>query len=145
MRPLEPTLSIHFSPSEDGYNVRLAGPQVGEFRGEFAPPYNLATWEAILYALEPGFNLAETENAKQAALRPLGDIGRLHQTVGDALSACLLADKSVRDGLDRSLSLAEGSRLTLPVEFRFAEGCDDLVALPWELLYYKDRFLVADT
>ena len=85
MRPLEPTLSIHFSPSEDGYNVRLAGPQVGEFRGEFAPPYNLATWEAILYALEPGFNLAETENAKQAALRPLGDIGRLHQTVGKSL------------------------------------------------------------
>jgi hypothetical protein len=146
MERTEHTLTLRFN-TVDGqtYRLDLEGPDVGERRGEFAPSYDPVTWQAILLALEPDFVLGEADEATRTTLQNLGDLKRLHQTVGSALADALLASEEIRAGFDAALGLAERSRRPLPVEMHFGQGCDALAVLPWELLHHKDRFLVADT
>jgi len=142
----EQQLTIRFSTLDGStYRLDLGGPEVGEWSGRFAPPYDVATWHAIGQALEPFFRLDEADEATRAALRPLGNLDGLPCTVGAALAGALLADEGVRRGFDVALSRAEARRQPLPVELRFGAGCDRLAGLPWELLHHKGRFLVADT
>ncbi len=146
MKHSEHTLIIRFSTVDDrAYRVDLEGPEVGDRHGEFSPPYDPATWVAILRALEPAFSLEEADEATQAALKPLGDLAGLQHTVGTALADALLADEGARAGFDVALSIAEKARRPLSIEVQFGQGCDSLAAMPWELLRYKDRFLVGDT
>ena len=51
-------------------------------------------------------------------------VGQLLETIGDALSKALLADKTMADGFGNALSQALRQRQPLPVELRFGEGCD---------------------
>ena len=140
------TLTIRFSTLDDHTTrLQLARPDLGEARGRFALPYDVATWRAIMLALEPQFELEKADEATRAALQPLGDLKKLPQTAGAALAGGLLADEEIRTGFEVALGLAEGRRQALPVELRFGIGCDPLAALPWELLTHKERFLVADT
>ena len=146
MTPAVSTLTIRFSTADRAtYRVDLEGPDVGERHGPFAPPYTAATWQAIMLALEPGFVLSQADKTIQAALKPLGDIAVLPRKAGEALANALLADEEVRLGFAVALGRAEAMRRPLPVEMRFGAGCDALAALPWELLHYRDRFLLADT
>ena len=81
MTPAVSTLTIRFSTAGSAtYRVDLEGPDVGERRGPFAPPYTAATWQAIMQALEPGFVLSQADKTIQAALKPLGDIAVLPRT-----------------------------------------------------------------
>lgn len=146
MAPTVATLTVRFSTVNAGaYRVDLEGPDVGERHGPFALPYTGTTWQAVMQALEPGFVPAEADKTTQAALKPLGDLAALPRTAGAALANALLADDGVRLGFDVALGRAEAMRRPLPVEMRFGAGCDVLAALPWELLHYRDRFLLADT
>jgi len=139
-------LTIQFSRPDDAtYHLQLKGPAAGELRGSFVTPYNPATWRAIMLALAPGFVLADAEPETQAALQPLGDLKRLPQTAGSALTEALLADKPIRNAFGVCLSGAHGRRQALPLELRFGAGCDALAGLPWELLHHDEHFLVADT
>ena len=146
MTPTNQPLTIRFSTLDDHTTrLQLARPDLGEARGRFVLPYDVATWRAIMRALEPQFELEKADEATRAALQPLGDLKRLPQTAGAALAGGLLADEEMRTGFEVALGLAEGRRQALPVELRFGLDCDPLAALPWELLHHKERFLVADT
>ena len=147
------TLTIQFTPppidpphtATPTYTVRLRSPDVGEASAPMTRPWDLPTWRAIQLALEPNFTYADAPPELRAILDNVGDPRHLKQTVGEGLTAALLEDKSVCSLFDRALALAASNRATLPVELRFAEGCDEVAALPWELIRYEDRFLVADT
>ena len=79
-------ITLRFYPLDDqAYRLRLSGLEVGEARGNFAPPYDAATWQAIARALEPGFDPEQAGPETRAALQPLGDLERLHRTVGAVL------------------------------------------------------------
>ncbi len=129
MKQPEPTLTLGFS-TRDGqtYRLDLRGSAVGEARGQFTPPYDPATWQAVMLALEPGFVVEEADQATRAALQPLGDLAWLPETVGAALARALLADEAIRLGFGSALSMAEKRRQPLPVEMRFGPGCDVLEA-----------------
>jgi tetratricopeptide (TPR) repeat protein len=146
MNHSEHLLTIRFR-TLDGqtYHLDLEGSEGGEARGSFVLPYDVATWRAIALALEPFFELAEADAATQAVLQPLGHLDQLPRTVGLALATALLAGEGIRMGFDAALSAAEGRRQPLRVNLHFGAGCDRLAALPWELLYHRGRFLVADT
>ena len=79
MTPAVSTLTIRFSTAGSAtYRVDLEGPDVGERRGPFAPPYTAATWQAIMLALEPGFMQAEAErHAVAIAHEGIAGYGRL--------------------------------------------------------------------
>ncbi|MFQ5343221.1 MAG: CHAT domain-containing protein, partial [Anaerolineae bacterium] len=142
----DPKITIRFSTTAGHpYRVDLAGPSVGDFDGDFTPPYDPATWRAIMCALEPGFTLDDADAATRTALQPLGDLKRLPETVGKALAGALLASPGIARGFGVALSMAEKRRQPLPVEMHFGGGCDHLAAMPWELLHHTGRFLVADT
>lgn len=146
MKHMPHMVTIRFSTVDvQSYRLDLEGPQVGERHSDFTAPYDSATWGAVTHALEPGFRLDDADEATQAALQPLGDVARLQQTVGTALAGALLADEGIRADFGLALTIAEKARQPLFVELQFGPGCDPLAALPWELLYYKGRFLVADT
>ncbi len=139
-------LTITLHPEEgDTYRVRVEGPAVGEAAGTFTLPYDRATWTAILQALEPGFDLASATPETRAALAPLGDPAGLPETAGRGLADALLADATVRSLFDRALGRAEARRQPLPVSLHIGSGADALAGLPWELLHYRGRFLLADT
>ena len=81
MKHNEHTLTIRFSTVDDqAYRVDLEGPKVGDRHGEFSPPYDPATWVAILRALDPAFTVEEVDDATRAALKPLGDLARLDES-----------------------------------------------------------------
>ena len=148
-RPTAPhpvRFSFYADEPADGPTCRLSleGRGIGERHASFTPPYDLPTLQALLQALEPGFDPAEADPSLVERLAPLGDPARLPQTVGDALGAALLAGESIRQGFHVALTLAQKARHPLPVELRFGPGTDLLAALPWELLRYRDRFLVAE-
>jgi hypothetical protein len=66
-------LTIRFSARDDQpYLLHLEGPDVGERRGTFTPPYTPTTWAAIMRALEPGFALDTADDATRANLTSLG-------------------------------------------------------------------------
>jgi tetratricopeptide (TPR) repeat protein len=139
-------ITIKFHPAQDHtYQVDLTGPQGQQYGGQFILPYDPPTWTTILRALEPDFTLDRADDDIRAALQPLGDLGRLPQTIGQALAEGLLADPDLLAGFNVALRQAEEARQPLPVTLHFGYDCDLLAALPWELLYHKDRFLVADT
>ena len=139
-------ITIKFHPAQDyTYQVALTGSQGQDYGGQFTLPYDPPTWTAILRALEPGFDIARADDNIRATLQPLGDLSRLPQTVGQALAKGLLADPDLLTGFNVALRQAEEARQPLPVTLRFGYDCDLLAALPWELLYHQDRFLVADT
>jgi hypothetical protein len=145
MKPIQGlTLGLHML-ADGTYRVHLEGPQVGERRAAFAPPYSPEVWHAISLGLEPTFDIDQAPPETQDALRSLGHPRRLHQTIGAALAGALLAGEQIELGFDSALASAEAARQPLPVELRFGGGCDALAALPWELLYHSGRFLVADT
>lgn len=76
-------ITIRFYPaSGDALAVELTCDDGSTYQGTFAPPYDAATWAAILRALEPGFDLAQADDAIRSTLRPLGDLARLQETVG---------------------------------------------------------------
>lgn len=144
------TLIIRFAPAaREGaattYHVDLDSPEVGQAHGDFVLPFAPTTQVAIQQALAPNFVLAEADAATQAALQALGPLSQLHQQVGEALGQALCASPDVASLFNRALGLATGQRQSLPVELRFGAGCDAVAALPWELLRYEGRFLVADT
>ena len=97
-----------------------------------------------MLALEPGFVLSEADKTVQAALEPLGDIAVLPARAARRWRTPCWPEE-VRLGFAVALGPAEAMRRPLPVEMRFGAGCDGLAALPWELLCYRDRFLLADT
>jgi hypothetical protein len=141
-----PRLTLSFSTTGGpSYLLRLKSALAGERSAELVPPYDDATWRAILPALEPGFDLERAGDDVQEALAAVGDLDRLHETVGVALAEALLAGEGLRGGFDRALAAAEARRQPLPVELRFGQGCNALAALPWELLHHRGRFLVSDT
>jgi hypothetical protein len=111
MNRTEHKLTIRFG-AVDGqtYHLELEGPDVGQRRGSFAPPYDPATWQTISCALEPTFAIEEADEATKAALQSLGEPGRLLETVGEALAGALLADEEIREGFEVALALAEKSR-----------------------------------
>ena len=125
--------------------VELTCDDGSAYRGAFTPPYPPETWPAILRALEPGFDIAGAGDATRAALRPLGDLTHLPETVGQALGDALFASPNVREGFDVALHLAARERQPLAVTLRFAAECHALAGLPWELLRHDGRFLVADS
>ena len=54
----EDTLTLRFSATDEGtYRLDLEGPDAGERGSGFAPPYDAATWRAVMLALEPNFAL----------------------------------------------------------------------------------------
>ncbi|MEM7133189.1 MAG: tetratricopeptide repeat protein [Chloroflexota bacterium] len=147
-----PLLTIHFATTtttaphnEPVYSVHLNSPAVGDARGEMTVPFNTTTWRAVQFALEPNFDPQDPPKELHPHLEPLGDLTRLKPTIGDILGEALLASPDVRSLFDRALALAAADRQTLPVELRFGEGCDELAALPWELIRYEHGFLVGDT
>lgn len=141
----QPTLAFRFHTADgERYQLMLRGAAAGELPGSFTSPYDPLTWQAVMLALEPNFQWAEAAPEMQAVLQPLGDLARLPEAVGAALAEALLADETIRREFDAALKRAEQSRQPLPIELRFDSGCEILTALPWELLYYNDRFLMAD-
>jgi len=78
---------IQFIPADHNhYQLRLHGPDLGECRGEFSPPYDAPTWQAIAQALEPQFDWHRATQETRAALQPLGDLTDPPQTFGQALT-----------------------------------------------------------
>lgn len=140
-------LSIRFQPIEyDTYRVALSGPDIGEAAGHMTLPFDAATRRAIWRALTPNYRAdAPGNRAAEARLADLGDRSRLAENVGRRLTDALLAAPEVRTAFSTAISLAMGERTPLPVELRFGNGCDEVAALPWELLHYRDHFLVSGT
>ncbi|MEM7133188.1 MAG: tetratricopeptide repeat protein [Chloroflexota bacterium] len=130
---------------EPVYSIHLNSSAVGNASGEMSVPFNMTTWRAVQFALEPNFDPHNLPKELQPHLEPLGNLARLKPTIGDILGEMLLASPDVRSLFDRALAIAAADRQTLPVELRFGEGCDELAALPWELIRYEHRFLVGDT
>jgi hypothetical protein len=61
-------ITLRFYPLDDqAYRLRLSGVAVGEARGDLAPPYDPATWQAIARALEPGFDLEQADAGARLA------------------------------------------------------------------------------
>lgn len=146
MAPSKHTITLKFRALKDhAYSVDLKRLQGEDYGSEFTLPYDPSTWAAIMQALEPGFDTSQTDEETQKALKPLKPLNRLPEIVGKALAEALFADEKMRTGFNVALSKAEATREPLPVELRFGHDCDTLAALPWELLYHKDRFLVADS
>lgn len=141
----QPTLAFRFhTVNGERYQLMLCGAASGELPGSFTPPYDPLTWQAVMLALEPNFQATEADPTVQAALQLLGNLAQMPETVGAALAEALLADEAIQSEFDAALKRAEQSRQPLPIELRFDSGCEILAGLPWELLYYRSRFLVAD-
>ena len=136
---------FRFSNVAGNYRLNLQSPHTGEAGGDFTVPYDLATAQAIQQALTPGFDLEQAKDETRAALKPLGVLRQLPQTVGQSLALALLAAEEVRQGFDVALGVAESERRPLLVEMRFGGDCDEVAALPWEVLHVNGRFLVADS
>lgn len=135
-------LTIRFGVVDDAYIVDLSGPAVGAARGEFSCPYDQATWSAIFRALTPGYR---PDPAVDTLLQPLGTPPKLLKTVGSILAEALLKSDPVRRLFDIAVTRGVKNRVTVPIELRFGDGCDAVAMLPWELLHYEGRFIVADT
>ena len=128
------------------FEVALSGPDIGEAKGTLTLPFDAATRRAIWRALTPNYRPdAPGNRATEALLADLGDRSRLAENVGRRLADALLTTPDVRTGFSTAISLATGERTPLPVEMRFGQDCDEVAALPWELLHYRDHFLVSGT
>jgi hypothetical protein len=143
-------LTIRFSQTTnaDGiptYRVHLDSPDIGQCSATFTLPYTAAQWRAIRAALEPDFQLAQTDAATCAIIQALGSPSQRLECIGDTLTTALLADSVIATNFNRALGFAISQRVPLPIELRFGENCDAIAALPWELLRASRRFLVADT
>ncbi len=128
------------------FEVALSGKDIGEAKGALTLPFDAAMRRAIWRALTPNYRADAPGNRDaEALLAGLGDRSHLAENVGRRLADALLTTPEVRLAFSTAISLAMGERTPLPVEMRFGAGCDDLAALPWELLHYRDHFLVAGT
>ena len=119
----------------------------GEGHGTFTAPFAGQILRAIVRALEPDFDRDAPEDAEVAGV--LTDAGLptgegLLAAVGDRLDAALRASPKVSGIVDVTLGAAQGENGPLHLNLRFGEGCDDVAALPWELLRRDGRFVVAD-
>ena len=140
------SISFRFSALDgDNYRLELRGNRIGELSGVFKAPLDPATWVAVMASLESGSDPFAADPEIRSRLESLGGRKQLPQRVGAALAEALLADDDIRRGFDSAQSNAEADGHILPVELRFGDGSDALASLPWELLYYDNRFLVADT
>jgi len=141
-RPPALVLTLQFTPTPDGAQVRWVGDEVGGFKSTFQAPYRGADLAAVLRALEqqqhPAFALQPAELARLAALGLCGADGalpeNLAQRVGQALYTALISGAGIaalalaqRQAAQTSRPLA--MRLLLPPE------AVELAALPWELLW----------
>ncbi|MBN2394819.1 MAG: tetratricopeptide repeat protein [Anaerolineae bacterium] len=139
------TITVRLYPAGATYAIELTRADESTYQGSFAPLYTPETWAAIQRALEPDFDIAQADDATRKALLPLGNLAHLREIVGQALANALLATDAVREGFDVALHLAARERQALAVTLRFAAECHTLAGLPWELLHYDGRFLVADS
>jgi tetratricopeptide (TPR) repeat protein len=139
------TITVRLYPAGATYAVELTRADESTYQGSFAPLYTPETWAAIQRALEPDFDIAQADDATRKALLPLGNLAHLREIVGQALANALLATDAVREGFDVALHLAARERQPLAVTLCFAAECHTLAGLPWELLHYDGRFLVADS
>jgi hypothetical protein len=143
---MEDSIEFRFSTlDKDRFRLDLRGTQIGEWSGVFRMPFDSATWAAVMASLESGYDPVASDAAARSNLQTLGNRAQLPQSVGAALAEALLEDDGIRQRFNSARNNAEVGRSTLPVELRFGEGCDVLASLPWELMHYDGRFLVADT
>jgi tetratricopeptide (TPR) repeat protein len=141
-------ITLTFRPKQDQpqtYVVDLKGSRGEDYSGAFTLPYTPGIWAAVTDALEPGFAPTQMDDETMQALSPLGQFSKLRETVGKALAEALLANSGLRTGFGVALTQAEAARRPLPVELRFGDDCNELAALPWELLHHNGRFLVSDS
>jgi tetratricopeptide (TPR) repeat protein len=142
-------LKLVFTRSQDGNLLLQAESTTGYMTSSvFFPPFPEESLPAILYALEPEFDLDSGDNpsivaALSAAGLPLD--GDLETAVGEQLDAALRSSSEISVVIDTSLSNAEANRSPLHLNVQFDSGCDLVAALPWELWCHKGRFLVADS
>lgn len=129
---------------EEGYTYRLdlRGSRRQDYTGTFILPYTPKTWTAVLHKLDPAVTLTAEE---YSLLQSLGNISDLPEIAGKALGNALFASEEPRTGFHIALNQSESKRRPLPVLIHFGKNCDLLASLPWELIYYCGRFLVADS
>ena len=135
--------SIQHRPAAT-YRVDLEGPDVGERHGASRRPTSrppgrrsCSHWSRASCWRRP------TRRCRPRSSR--WGISPAPETAGGALGGRPAGRRGGAERLRRGPGPGRGERRPLPVEMRFGAGCDALAALPWELLHYRDRFLVADT
>lgn len=141
-RPPAIVLTLHFSPTPAGAQVRWSADEIGGFTSAFTSPFPGPALPAVLRALEqrqhPGFALEPGDTAQLAALGLLTDDNRLPpdlpRRVGRALYTALVNGQGIAA---MAVAQAQAAQTNRPLALRLLLPPDAvaLAALPWELLW----------
>ncbi len=143
-------MSFHFQTAADvgRLSLTVAGIE-GGVEASFQSPFDTAGRMALAAVLEPGVNVHQMPEILRQKLDKLNMLTKkkslrrkFREQIGVALWEALTADAGIQT-LYHTARGAFGDG-TMPVEFRFDLGSQDLASLPWELLHANGRFLVRD-
>ncbi len=140
-------LTLRFTPTTDGADVRWEAAIIGTVQSNLVTPYPGADLPLVITALDaaqhpghpaqgPAFSPAERERLAALGLWQ-GDqvVPAIHQRVGQALYGALTADPAGAQALSTIRNSATSAARPLDIILRFAPAALSLAALPWELLW----------
>ncbi len=135
-------LTLHFSPTPAGAQVRWSADEIGGFTSAFTSPFPGPALPAVLRALEqrqhPAFALEPGDTAQLAALGLLTEDNTLPpdlpRRVGRALYTALVSGQGIAA---LAVAQAQAAQTSRPLALRLLLPPDAvaLAALPWELLW----------
>lgn len=135
-------LTLHFSPTPTGAQVRWSADEIGAFTSAFTSPFPGPALPAVLRALEqrqhPAFALEPGDTAQFAALGLLTEDNTLPsdlpRRVGRALYTALVSGQGIAA---LAVAQAQAAQTNRPLALRLLLPPDavQLAALPWELLW----------
>ena len=141
-RPPALVLTLHFSPTPAGAQVRWSADEIGAFSSAFASPFPGPALPAVLRALEQRQHLAfALEPGDTAQLAALGLLTAdnalppdLPRRAGRALYTALVSGQGIAA---LAVAQAQAAQTNRPLALRllFPPDAVALAALPWELLW----------
>ncbi len=153
-KPVELTLRLR--PGGDHVQILWEAHVLGRHESRFRPPYQPATLSLVLKALSAAQYSSRPQQGPQFSAPEKADLGALglwegdrvagdiHRRVGHTLYSTLVEDKEALVALHTVRNHATAQGVPWSYLLRFPPDAVEIAALPWELLWDAQAFLLME-